>query len=112
MILIVVKHPVRAEYADRWPSLVDAFTVATRAESGNISFEWFRSVDDPHLYLLVEAFRDAAAGRQHVESPHFQAAIAQMPQWLSAVPEIIHVETAADGWSRMAEMQIEPERSA
>jgi quinol monooxygenase YgiN len=105
VIFIVVKHPVRSEYADVWQSLVDPFTAATRAEPGNLSFEWFRSLDDPNTYLLVEAFRDAEAGRVHVESDHFKNAIAQMPKWLSAVPEIVHVEV--DGWAGMAEMQIE-----
>jgi quinol monooxygenase YgiN len=47
MILIVVKHPVRPQYADTWTDLVEEFTVATRAEPGNISFDWFRSVEDP-----------------------------------------------------------------
>ena len=35
MIFIVVKQPVRAKYADDWPSLVEEFTTATRAEPGN-----------------------------------------------------------------------------
>jgi quinol monooxygenase YgiN len=108
MILIVVKHPVRPEFAEDWQSLVAPFTEATRAETGNISFEWCRSLDDPNLYVLIEAFRDGEAGRAHVESEHFQAAIAQMPKWLSAVPEIVHVDTGTDGWSRMSEPQIEP----
>ncbi len=109
MILIVVKHPVREQYADRWPELVEPFTRATRAEPGNISFEWSRSVDDPNLYVLVEAFVDSEAGRAHVESEHFKAAIAQLPGWLAAAPEIIHVETSATGWSQMREIQPDAE---
>ena len=108
MIFIVVKHPVRPEFADNWSALVEPFTTATRAEPGNISFEWFRSLDDPNSFLLVEAFRDTEAGRVHVESEHFQAAIAQLPKWLRAVPEIVHVETDTDDWSQMAEIQLEP----
>ena len=107
MIFIVVKHPVRPEYADEWITLVDEFTSATRAEPGNIGFDWFRSVEDPNLYVLVEAFRDDAAGKAHVDSAHFKAAIAQLPHWLADVPEIVHVETPGSGWSRMSEMQIE-----
>lgn len=107
MILIVVKHPVRVEYADDWTDLVEEFTVATRAEPGNISFDWYRSAESPNDWLLVEVFRDAEAGRDHVESAHFQAAIAKLPQWLAEVPEIIHVESEGDGWARMSELQIE-----
>jgi len=107
VIFIVVKHPVRPEYADDWVDLVQEFTVATRAEPGNVCFDWYRSAEDPDLWLLVEAFRDGDAGKAHVESAHFQAAIARLPTWLREVPEIVHVEAPGDGWSRMSEIQIE-----
>src|SRR6478735_8283918 len=106
MILIVAKMPVRPEHAEGWPSLMEPFTTATRAEPGNICFDWYRSVDDPNVYTLVEAFHDGAAGAVHVNSDHFKAAIAQLPQFLAEVPEIVNVEVA-DGWSRMAEVQLE-----
>lgn len=107
MILIVVKHPVRAEHADGWPALMQEFTTATRAEPGNVCFDWYRSVDDPNVYVLVEAFRDRAAGEVHVKSEHFKAAIARLPQLLTDVPEIVNVDVPGDGWSRMAEVQVD-----
>lgn len=105
MILIVVRHLVKPQYADDFPRLFADFTAATRAEPGAISFEWSRSTDDPAVYFLIEAFRDAAAGEAHVGSSHFSAAIARMPELLAAPPEIIHAAIAADGWSTMAELQ-------
>jgi quinol monooxygenase YgiN len=66
--------------------LVQEFTDATKAEPGNISFDWYRSADDPKVWLLVEAFVDQDAGRAHVESSHFKAAISKLPKWLSGVP--------------------------
>jgi quinol monooxygenase YgiN len=104
MIFIVVKQPVRPEYADDWLNLVADFTSATRAEPGNISFEWYRSLEDSNLYVLIEAFRDAAAGEAHVQSEHFKTATKQLRKWLAAVPEIVHVEVPGDGWSRMSEV--------
>jgi hypothetical protein len=35
MIFIVVKHPVRPELADNWPSLVEGFTSATLPHERN-----------------------------------------------------------------------------
>jgi len=105
MIFIVVRHPIRPEYAEEFPRLVEDFTAATRAEPGTISFEWSRSTDDPSVYFLVEAFRSAAAGQAHVDSDHFKAAIARMPALLAAPPEIVHADLPVDGWSRMAELQ-------
>jgi quinol monooxygenase YgiN len=105
MIFIVVRHRIRHEHANDFPRLVGDFTAATRAEPGNISFEWSRSTDDPAVYFLVEAFRDAAAGEAHVSSGHFKTAIARLPGLLAEPPEIVHADVSADGWSRMAELQ-------
>jgi quinol monooxygenase YgiN len=99
MIFNVVKQPVRPKYADDWPDLVHDSTMASRAERGCIFFEWYRSVENPNVYVLVEAFRDAAAGEAHVESQHFKTATGQLPKWLAAVPEIVHVEAPSEGWS-------------
>ncbi|MGO9029038.1 MAG: putative quinol monooxygenase [Acidimicrobiales bacterium] len=101
MIFIVVKQKVRAKYADDWVNLVADFTAATRAEPGNICFEWSRSVDDPTVYVLVEAFKDTAAGEAHVQSEHFKTASAQLANWLAAVPEIVHMEAPGDGFAPM-----------
>ena len=105
MILVVVKQPVRAKYADDFPSLVEEFTAATRAEPGNISFDWYRSADDPNLWLLVEAFSDRESGDAHVESAHFKAAMDLLPRLLAAAPEIINVEVPGDSWSQMSEVE-------
>ena len=68
MIFITAKFPVKPEHADAWPEISRAFTEATRAEEGCLWFEWSRSLDDPHEYVLVEAFRDDDAGGAHVGS--------------------------------------------
>ena len=103
MILNVVKQPVRAKYADEFASLVADFVNASRAEPGCLSFEWTRSTTDPNLFFLVETFVDDDAGKAHVESDHFKAAMADMPRWLAAAPEIIHVEVPGDTWSAVSE---------
>jgi len=104
MIFITVKWTVRPERSHEWLSLVEDFTRSTRAEDGNLFFEWYRSVDDPDQFLLVEAFRDGAAGAAHVQSAHFTAAMAWMPDVVASVPEIVNVETPQQGWGRMAEV--------
>ena len=106
MILIVVKWPVRPEFDDQWPELVREFTEATRAEPGNEFFEWSRSVEEPHTWVLVEAFRDADAGAAHTSTDHFTTAISQMPDWVSANPQIMYVDSPElSGWGAMGEVQ-------
>ena len=106
MILIVVKFKTKPEWSERWLDLVGEFTTATRAEPGNLWFDWSRSVDDPDEFVLVEAFRDDGA-EAHVTSDHFRRALQTMPEALAEVPRIINVaiEGATD-WSRMAELTV------
>lgn len=103
MIFIVVKWPIRPEFADRWPELSRSFTEQTRAEPGNKWFEWSRSLDDPTTYVLVEAFDDDA-GEAHVTSDHFTTAKNELPQYLSDTPSVINVHVDGDGWSVLEEM--------
>ena len=105
MIFIAVKFSIRPDVADQWLARVAPFTAATRAEPGNVFFEWSRSVERPNQFVLLEAFRDRAAGEAHVHSEHFKTAMAWMPDVVSATPEIIHVEAPGEGWSTMAELQ-------
>ena len=63
MIFIVVKFETKPEWTDRWPDLVAEFTEGTRAEDGNLWFDWSRSLEKPAEYVLVEGFRDGDAGK-------------------------------------------------
>jgi quinol monooxygenase YgiN len=102
VILIVVRWTIKPDRADDWLSIVDEFTQATRAEPGNLFFDWSRSVDDPDVYLLVEAFADGAA---HVNSAHFKKAMDVLPDAVASTPQIINVEIPdATGWSEMGEI--------
>jgi quinol monooxygenase YgiN len=108
VIFIVVKFLVKPEWVDRWMELVTPFTEATRAEPGNLWFDWSRSLDVPNEFVLVEAFRGGDAGRVHVESEHFAAALAAMPHALLETPRIVSQVVDQDGWNEMGEMRISP----
>ncbi|WP_228001917.1 putative quinol monooxygenase [Nocardia australiensis] len=106
MIFIVVKFQTKREWTDRWLELVASFTAATRSEAGNMWFEWSRSVADPAEFVLVEAFRDDAAGQEHLDSDHFKTAMKDLPQALVSTPRIISQSIDATGWSEMGEMTL------
>lgn len=105
MIFIVVKFTVKPEWSERWIEHTRDFTEATRQEPGNLWFEWSRSVEDPHTFVLVEAFQDDAA-ETHVNSAHFSQAMQDMPQALVETPQIISERVAAEGWGRMGELTV------
>ncbi|MGI3782720.1 MAG: putative quinol monooxygenase, partial [Janthinobacterium lividum] len=95
----------RPEYADDWPAIVADFTEGTRGEVGNLFFDWSRSLDDPNEWVLVEGFRDGEAGANHVGSDHFRAAVAMLPDHVSAAPKIISETIDAAGWNEMGEVR-------
>jgi quinol monooxygenase YgiN len=105
MIFICVKWKVKPEYADRWVELAGDFTAATRAEPGNLFFEWSRSVEDPHQYVLIEAFRDDAA-EAHVTSDHFKRAQAELPQYVAETPQVRNVLMEGDHWDSLGEFEV------
>ncbi|MGY2704724.1 putative quinol monooxygenase [Nocardioides sp. HB32] len=105
MIFITAKFRIKPEHADAWPEITRSFTEATRAEPGNLWFDWSRSVDDPSEYVLVEAFQDDAAGA-HVSSDHFKQAQADLRPYLVETPRIVNFQVDGTEWSELGEMRV------
>jgi len=106
VIFITAKFRVRPEDADRWPEIARPFTAATRAEPGCLWFDWSRSLDDPTEYVLVEAFRDGAAGAAHVQSEHFRQAQQDLPPHLAETPRIVNATLPQEDWSELGELAV------
>lgn len=105
MILITVKFDVLPEHAETWMTHVAEFTTATRAEPGNLWFEWSRSVENPNEFVLLEAFEDDAA-EAHVSSDHFKEFTESTPSKLSSTPKIVSRQVEGKGWDEMGEMSV------
>lgn len=105
MIFIAVRFKIKPEYADDWPTISGPFTEATRAEPGNLYFDWARSLDDPNEYFLLEGFADDDAGVAHVTADHFKQAQVDLPPHLQETPRIVN--TKIDAWSELGELAVE-----
>lgn len=106
MYLIVVKFTTKPEHTDDWLDRVQSFTEATRAEPGNLFFEWSRSVEEPDTFVLVEGFTDDGAA-PHVNSDHFRQAMVDMREALASTPRIISRQVDGEGWGQMGELAID-----
>jgi quinol monooxygenase YgiN len=106
LIFITAKFRILPEHADQWPEISREFTEATRAEPGNLWYDWSRSLDDPNEYVLVEAFRDDEAGVAHVQSEHFKTAQRELPPYLAETPRIVNFKIPQDDWSELGEMAV------
>lgn len=107
MIVITAKFLIKPDDADNWPSIARDFTAATRAEPGCLWFSWARSLENPHEYVLIEAFRDDDAGAAHVGSAHFRAARADLPPHLASTPLIINTTVPGENWSELGEFAVQ-----
>ncbi|MGA4508496.1 putative quinol monooxygenase [Propionibacteriaceae bacterium G1746] len=105
MYSIVVKFKSKPEFTESWPEIVRPFTEATRAEPGNLFFEWSRSVEEPDTWVLIEAFTDEGAG-PHVNSDHFKAGLDAMRPCIVETPKIISRQVEGNGWDEMGELKI------
>ena len=105
MYFIVVKFKTKPEWTDKWLEYAAPFTEATRAEPGNLWFEWSRSVDEPDTFVLVEGFTDDGAG-PHVSSEHFQEFTGKAAEALAGTPRIISRQVDGDGWGEMGEITV------
>jgi quinol monooxygenase YgiN len=106
VIYVTVKFAIRPEKAHQFMEASADYTAATRAEEGNIFFEWSRSLDEPNTFVLLEAFRDAEAGSAHVASQHVKDFFNWAPYWVSAKPQIIYIDKPdLTGWGPMGEIE-------
>ena len=78
---------------------------STRAEPGNLWFEWNRSVEEPDTFTLVEAFTDDGAG------PHVKAPTSRSDEDMR--PALVHdpgdrePTGVGSGWDEMGELQVD-----
>ena len=107
MYFIVVKYQVKPEFTDSFMDHVAEFTEATRAEEGNLWFDWSISVEDPNEFVLVEAFRDDEAAGAHVNSAHFAAGLESMRPLLVSTPKIVSRKVDGEDWDTMGELVID-----
>lgn len=107
MYFIVVRYVVKPEFADVFLEHTAEFTAATRAEPGNLWFDWFRSAENPHEFALIEAFADDEAASAHVNAPHFAEGLDAMRPLLVATPKIVSRKVEGSGWDEMGELRID-----
>ncbi|MFJ2619947.1 putative quinol monooxygenase [Glutamicibacter sp. NPDC087344] len=107
MYFIVVKYQVKPEFTDSFMDRVAEFTQATRAEEGNLWFDWSISVENPNEFVLVEGFRDDEAASAHVNGPHFAKGMETMRPLLVATPNIVSRKVDGEGWDKMGELVID-----
>lgn len=69
---VIAHYHVQPGLADQVADLLQQLTVATRSEPDNLSYDVYRSVEDPDRFVILEQYANAAALDAHRASEHFQ----------------------------------------
>jgi quinol monooxygenase YgiN len=82
MITIIATGRVKPEGIDALRGLVMDLVSRSRAEAGNVSYDFYQVLADPAKFAFVEVWQDQAAIDSHMASPHFQGCMANAgPLW-------------------------------
>ncbi|MDR0438804.1 MAG: antibiotic biosynthesis monooxygenase [Methanocalculaceae archaeon] len=88
MIAIIAKCYVHPEAVDPFLTLVHELVTASRAESGNISYDFYRDLQTPVNFTFIECWKDQEAIDTHNASVHFKNFGEQTALYFAAPLEI------------------------
>ncbi len=73
MIVLNVTYRCKPDMRDEFLEMIvtEGIDVASRAEEGNLKYDYYFPVDGRDELLLLEKWRDAAALAEHGRQPHY-----------------------------------------
>ena len=96
MFVVHGTFPIKPDALAEFRPAVLQLQAATRAESGNISYEWSESVETPGTFYSIETWDSRESLDQHMTTDHVKAAVANLPGWLAGAPALVGYETAEE----------------
>ena len=74
MIVLNVTYKCKPDMRDEFLEMImtEGIDVASRAEAGNIKYDYYYPADCSNELLLVEKWRDADALQEHGQQAHFK----------------------------------------
>lgn len=70
MYKFIITHKIKPGTLEIIREAAKPCLVATRAEPGCISYDFYVSIDDPEAMVFVECFTSKAAHAEHCEKPY------------------------------------------
>ncbi len=83
MIIVHGTFPVKPQHRDQALKLMQTMSMATRAEPGCISYEFFVGLSDPDTMLLFQEWESVEALQDHFESSHMEEFLGNLPDVLN-----------------------------
>jgi quinol monooxygenase YgiN len=83
MLILHVSIHVKPEHLEAFKAATIENASHSRNEPGVARFDFIQQADEPTRFMLLEAYRDAAAQASHKETPHYHAWVAKVTDMLA-----------------------------
>lgn len=83
MIIVHGTFPVKPEFRDDALTMMRRMAVASRAEYGCISYEFYVGLSDPNKLLLFQEWESVEALQGHFETDHMEEFLRDLPNVLN-----------------------------
>lgn len=92
MKVINVELAVKPGQQAAYEAFIDKLVQGSRNEAGNVSYDHFKKLGSETDYEIIEHWQDADAVAFHNDTPHFQAFLSGVGDFLTADPVIIRMD--------------------
>ena len=82
MLVVVGTMPVKPEKREEALKITTKMAIASRAESGCMSYRFYTSIEEPDTFFAFEEWELPEALALHFQTPH-------MAEFRQAVPEVV-----------------------
>lgn len=94
-VTLLVTVTLKPESEQSFLAYVPDLVRMSLEEPGVILYVMTKHPTEPHTYVAVERYRDAAAFKAHNESPHMADAMAKLPGWITKPPQVVPLSQIA-----------------
>lgn len=88
MIIIHATFNIIANKHQQFIEEIQPLIEASKAESGNISYDLFKSTDKENIFIMVEVWQDSDAVAFHNASTHFNSFVGKAGNFLATPLDI------------------------
>jgi len=83
MIIVHGNIPIKSEHRDEALLLARRMAVATQAEDGCISYDFYVGLQDPNTLVLLQEWESMEALMGHFDTEHMREFVKELPRVLS-----------------------------
>jgi len=109
MIIVHGKFPIKPEVRDDALEMMRTMAIASQAEHGCVSYEFYVGLSDPNTLLLFQEWESVDALQGHFDTSHMAEFLDQLPNILNGEVSTRRYEVKSSTDHFEGQQDIEPE---